>query len=96
MLDLYQYRRRQSTQSGLMAAPRKYRDRREEEFSRSQEDLIDLDYLNHRKAVLRTNFLQHAMNMVLDGLFGKVQLRRNLFVGEALRNQRHQLLLAAS
>lgn len=41
-------------------------------ISRLQEDLIDLDHLDHRKPVFSADFLQHAMNVVFNGLFRKV------------------------
>ncbi len=50
---------------------------------------------DHRQAVFNPDALQHAVNMVLDGLFGEAQLGSNLLIGQTLRDQRQQLLLAS-
>lgn len=50
----------------------------------------------HRcETVRRSHLVQHPVNVVLHGLFGKIQLARNLFVGKPTANHLYQLLLPA-
>lgn len=44
-----------------------------EGFSHLQDGMIGFDHLHHRKAIFGPDSLKHAVNMVLDGLFRKVQ-----------------------
>ena len=51
--------------------------------------------VNHLKPIAGPHAAQHAVDMVLYGLLGKVQVRSDLFICQTLRNQGDQLLLPA-
>ncbi len=53
-------------------------------------------HFHDRKPVRRSQLAQHAMHMVLHGLFGEVQSAGHLFVRKPLLHQAHQLLLPAA
>ena len=55
---------------------------------------MSADRLDCLVARVSVHLFHDAMKVVLDGKFGQVQLRRNFFVGEALRNEGNKLPLA--
>src|SRR5580704_15952527 len=55
-------------------------------------DAVGAADFHHPEAVFCPDLAENVMNVIFHGLFGKVQVRGNLFVGEAAGNQRQQLL----
>ena len=51
--------------------------------------------VNDLKAIAGPHAPQHAVNVILYGLLGEIQVRGNFFIRQTLRNQRDQLLLPA-
>src|SRR5580704_10313724 len=49
---------------------------------------------NNGEPVRRSHLTQHAMHVVLHGLFGEVQPAGHFLIGEPLLDQAHQFLLA--
>src|ERR1700733_138746 len=48
------------------------------------------------QAITRAQLAQHAVDMVLHGLLGKIELGSDLFIGKTAADHLHQLLLATS
>ena len=51
--------------------------------------------LDGRQAVGSAEFLEHAVDVILNRLLGEIQLGGDLLVGESAANQLNQLLLTA-
>jgi hypothetical protein len=62
---------------------------------RSHEERMRAIELNDVEAVVSADFVLHAVHVVLDGLLGKREVVGDFFVGEALSEQRDELLFAA-
>lgn len=51
-------------------------------------------HVHYREPMGRAQFLEHAVDVIPDGLFGNAELKRDLLVRQSARNQADQLLFA--
>lgn len=49
---------------------------------------------NHDEPIRCSDFSEHPINVILHGLFGNIQPRRYLFIGQAIPDQADQLLFS--
>jgi len=60
-----------------------------------QHEALGAADLHDSQPVAGAHFLFHAVKVIFDGLLGEAEVVGNFLVGEALRDQRNQLLLPA-